>query len=254
MSLGVVSPDAVHRLLRALTALGEDGDAVPALVLEHTGASRVVIGQFEGLSRIILSRWGPAETTRLREVRALHGTPHAKVLKTGQYACVRGLQQRFPQDPCAREVFAQAYVGVAFGEASTSRGVLGVYYDHPLSAVGKVARLLSAAALRVHADMRCRRARGAGTVEEAEQGGLEAKLQHAQKLESLALLAGGVAHDFNNLLVGILGNVALALSELDEESPLLPVLEDAQGSARRERWSFSTASAWSRTTFSARSM
>jgi len=234
MSVGVVSPDAVQRLLRALTALGEEaGDEVPALLLQHTGARRVVVGQCEGLARVVLSRWGPAESARQPEVRALHGSPHAKVLKTGRYACIRGLQERFPQDACAREVAAQAYVGVAFGEVSTSCGVLGLYYDEPLTHARKVARLLSVAALRVHADLRYQRARAHGPGDGAQHGGLEAKLQHAQKLESLALLAGGIAHDFNNLLVGILGNVALALSELDEESPLLPVLEDAQGSARR---------------------
>jgi len=51
--------------------------------------------------------------------------------------------------------------------------------------------------------------------EEARRQRLEARVQHAQKLERLGMLAGGVAHDFNNLLMGILGNANLALSELD---------------------------------------
>jgi len=49
---------------------------------------------------------------------------------------------------------------------------------------------------------------------EEEHLQLEARVQHAQKLESLGVLAGGIAHDFNNLLVGVLGNADMALSQM----------------------------------------
>jgi signal transduction histidine kinase len=68
---------------------------------------------------------------------------------------------------------------------------------------------------------------------EQERLELERQLLHTQKLESLGVLAGGVAHDFNNLLAAILGNLDLALLDMDTGTQARSRVEDAIQATRR---------------------
>jgi len=68
---------------------------------------------------------------------------------------------------------------------------------------------------------------------EAENEKLQAKLNQAQKMESVGRLAGGVAHDFNNMLGVILGHVELALEEIEANHDLHADLKEIQKAAQR---------------------
>ena len=48
-----------------------------------------------------------------------------------------------------------------------------------------------------------------------ERNRIQKQDEHAQRLESLGVLAGGIAHDFNNLLTAIMGNASLAKNDLE---------------------------------------
>ncbi|HEY5959241.1 MAG TPA: PAS domain S-box protein [Polyangiaceae bacterium] len=70
---------------------------------------------------------------------------------------------------------------------------------------------------------------------EEQRANLERQLEHAQRMESVGRLAGGVAHDFNNMLGVVLGHVELAKEDLANDHPVRANLDGIEQAAQRSK-------------------
>ena len=66
-----------------------------------------------------------------------------------------------------------------------------------------------------------------------ERKKLEAKILHAQRIDSIGNLAGGVAHDFNNILTSILGSTAIMKRKMKKGDPWYRFVDIIETAARR---------------------
>lgn len=69
----------------------------------------------------------------------------------------------------------------------------------------------------------------------SEQKKLEMQIRHAQRLESIGRLAGGVAHDFNNMLSVIIGNAEMVQEEIKINCIFSDNLNEIQNAAHRSK-------------------
>ncbi len=68
---------------------------------------------------------------------------------------------------------------------------------------------------------------------EEEKIALQEQLLHAQKLEAIGTLAGGLAHDFNNILLVLIGYCTLLQNEMGSENPLKKHLDQISAASER---------------------
>ncbi len=66
-----------------------------------------------------------------------------------------------------------------------------------------------------------------------EKLSLESQFRHAQKMDAVGQLAGGMAHDFNNMLAVITGYAELALDKVNPSGPLNDDLREILNAANR---------------------
>lgn len=66
-----------------------------------------------------------------------------------------------------------------------------------------------------------------------ERKEVQHQLAHAQKMEAIGTLAGGVAHDLNNILSGIVSYPDLLLMQLPKDSPLVKPLMAIRSSGKK---------------------
>ena len=157
----------------------------------------------------------------------LKDTPCAEVVDNSVCCFREGVRHLFPGDTVLQEMSAESYLGtILWGSNGVPIGLIAAIGRKPLGNREMAEEILQMVSGRAAAELE----RG---MHEDERLRLEQQLLHAQKLESLGILAGGIAHDFNNILTGILGNSSLGMLRIDPDSPAVENLQNIEKAAVR---------------------
>jgi PAS domain S-box-containing protein len=128
---------------------------------------------------------------------------------------------------------SRAATKAVFSSIVAGDGARGGYFENPVRTASGSERLIAWQSIVV------RDGSGAvtGTLSSGEditeRKHLEAQLLHAQKMESVGQLAGGVAHDFNNILSAVIGHADLLLMKLTPDDPLRQDVDQILTSSER---------------------
>ena len=141
----------------------------------------------------------------------LVNTPCENVV--GKKMCVhkKNVAQKFPKDIALVKNGIEGYIGAPlFSSEGKAIGIIVVLYKQPIAQSQIAQSTVQIFAARAAAELE--RTRAEIALHESEN-----KLHHAQKMESVGRLAGGVAHDFNNILTVIISYSDLLIRNLPPE-------------------------------------
>ncbi len=157
----------------------------------------------------------------------LKDTPCGEVVDKKVCCYKEGVRHHFPGDAVLQNMKAESYVGtILWGSNGKQIGLIAAIGRKPLANQELAEEILQIVSVRAAAELE-------RNIYEDERFRLEQQLLHAQKLESLGVLAGGIAHDFNNILTSIVGNADLALMKINPESPAIDNLNRIESAAAK---------------------
>ena len=154
------------------------------------------------------------------------GTPCAAVIDGCPTRIDDGAAEAFPQDDWFVEAGIRGYHGVPIVSEGRVLGHLGIADDHPLPADDGLEAILESCADRCASELERER-----LVREAAW--LAEQYRHAQKMEAVGRLAGGVAHDFNNMLTVIFNSAQFLRDDLPEGTEERQTLEEIIAASKR---------------------
>ncbi|MBF0390647.1 MAG: response regulator [Desulfamplus sp.] len=159
---------------------------------------------------------------------SLKDTPCGEVINSNAICCYpKEVRKLFPNDLALQDLMAESYFGTTLLDSKGEIiGLIAIIGYCELKESKKVESLLKIVAPRAAGELERRKI-------EEEHERLQSQLNHAQKLEAVGRLAGGVAHDFNNMLGVILGYTEIAIDSMTRHDQFYDEFKEIQNAAQR---------------------